>query len=71
MPNVRKTYATHSRARFGYDEVDPKSTRRQRTSVAVIKVNEAVWQTAMDLADGDALRVTVVSETEVIVRNRR
>lgn len=36
-----------------------------------IKVDEKAWEVAMDIAGGDALRIEVISERELIVWNNR
>jgi hypothetical protein len=35
----------------------------------VVKVDPVVWQTAMEIADGDRFRIEVRSATEVVVHN--
>lgn len=46
-----------------------RTGHQHRTVTHYIKVDPRVWSTALGLAGGDATRITVVHETEVIVRN--
>lgn len=46
-------------------------TRTEKPQVTCLRVHPAVWDEAMQLADGDALRICVKSVTEVIVFNNR
>lgn len=53
-------------------KVAPPSRGKGRSSpVRTVVVHEMVWKTAMRLAGGDAHRIEVVNEEEVVVRNRR
>jgi hypothetical protein len=44
------------------------TTRSRSGAVRTIKVHEWVWEVALILADGDARRIEIESETTVIVR---
>jgi hypothetical protein len=44
---------------------------RRNGEVYSMQVHPRVWQTAVDLADGDWRRIEIVSETEVVVCNSR
>jgi len=53
---------------------DPGSPRRaagRRHAVEVVTVDPRVWRTALELADGDALRIQVIHAEDVIVHNTR
>ena len=39
--------------------------------MSVMQVDDAVWRSALALAEGDARRIEVVDEHTVVVRNRR
>lgn len=42
--------------------------RRKPAEVQVTRVHPLVWQTALELADGDATRIEIRTEEEVVVR---
>lgn len=46
-----------------------RTGHQRRTVTHYVKVDPRVWKTALRLANGDATRLTVVHETEVIVNN--
>lgn len=48
-----------------------KKLNRLNHPVRVIRVNYRVWEQAIALADGDALRIEVISPDEVLVHNKR
>lgn len=63
---VREEFKTSLRAGGGAPSTRPRSTR-----VSTTKVHPPVWRVALRLAEGDGLRIEVVNEREVVVRNRR
>lgn len=68
---ARESFKTHSRATFGQtDKIIAKAIERHG-EVIVVKVNSDVWARALRLAKGDANRIDILSETEVVVRNKR
>lgn len=46
-----------------------RSGYQHRTVIHRVKVDPRVWEAALALADGDALRIAVVHSTEIIVLN--
>ena len=48
-----------------------KKPSRLINPVRVVRVNHYVWEQAIALADGDALRIEVISPDEVLVHNDR
>lgn len=40
-------------------------------TLAVLRVNPMVWKQALAAADGDARRIEIISESNVMVHNRR
>lgn len=67
---VRDEFKTHSRATF-----DPTAKITQRIvkrtgDLVVVKVNRDVWAAALKAAHGEANRIEIISETEVVVRNK-
>lgn len=51
----------------------PAKKERKKISapINIIAVDRAVWDAAIASADGDALRIEVISSTHVIVHNSR
>ena len=48
-----------------------KKLNRLNHPVRVVRVNHYVWEQAIVLADGDTLRIEVISPDEVLVYNDR
>lgn len=48
-----------------------RSMNRRTSGAWSIKVDPRVWAVALELADGDALRIRVIHSTEVLVVNQR
>jgi hypothetical protein len=46
-----------------------RTGHQHRTVTHYVKVDPRVWKAALKIANGDQTRITVVHETEVIVRN--
>lgn len=46
-----------------------RTGHQHRTVTHYVKVDSRVWSAALKIAKGDATRITVVHETEVIVNN--
>lgn len=46
-----------------------RTGHQTRSTVHHLKIDHRVWSTALELAGGDAKRITVVHEGEVIVHN--
>ena len=61
---IRETFRLSARG-----ERAPAKARRTAQPVSVTRVHPEVWATALKLADGDALRLEVVSSEEVAVHN--
>lgn len=45
------------------------TTKPKNSPVSVIRPDPAVWRRALDLADGDARRLSVAADGTVLVRN--
>ena len=63
---IREEFRISSR-----DEKKKVHIRTEKPQVNCLRVHSAVWAKAMQLADGDALRICVKSPTEVVVFNNR
>lgn len=46
----------------------PRTARRQAADVEILRVDQRVWRTALQLAQGDVSRIERLSETAVRVR---
>lgn len=46
-----------------------RTARKGNGPVTVITVHRAVWEAALEAANGDAGRIEIISATEVVVRN--
>ena len=53
------------------DHTQRRTVSARSSQPTTITVDPAVWATALKLADGDALRIEVLSATDVVVRNGR
>ena len=72
MSTVRDTARLHPETVTNYKSHTKKKPRKKPAANLrgrYVKVDPRVWGTAMKLAKGDAKRLKVIHETEVIVNN--
>lgn len=74
MTTVREDVSVHPKTITEFSE-KPKSSRKRGSNksskITKVTVDPRIWETALKLAEGDALRIKVIHETEVIVLNHR
>ena len=70
---IRFKYANPVRESFRVagDTGSPRRAAGRRHAVEVVTVDPRVWRAALELANGDALRIEVVNAEDVIIHNNR